>query len=48
MFKSLENIQEELNKTAVISDSFKDKIISMAMAVASEAYHAGEKAAKNG
>jgi hypothetical protein len=46
MFKSLENFKEELEKTGVISDSFKEKLLVMAMAISSEAYHAGERDAK--
>ena len=47
-FKSIEDFKEELNKTGVISEEYKTKLLSMVMAVSSEAYHAGQDAVKYG
>lgn len=40
-------LQEELNKTAVISDEFKQTIMHHAFAVARDAYQRGARAAES-
>ena len=43
MMKSLEWLEEELGRTAVISGEFKSKLIRLAQGVAGEAYENGRK-----
>jgi hypothetical protein len=42
-YDALNQMQQELDRTAVISKDFKSFLMSWALAAASEAYHAGRK-----
>ena len=46
-YPSAKTMTDELNRTAVLSESFKDRLISLMMKVMEEAYQAGKKAGKN-